>query len=162
MISSQISLFNQPDPLPNYVLLSLQEKPYLEIKSGNKIYEYRTRYQKTPTTVFIYISQTVKKITAIMEFDTPIIGNSEEISELAEKIKPGSYAGMMEYLAKGTGYAIPVMKMTEIEPVPLSELKKRFTNFVAPQSYYLLNNKSELLNFLLSREHIQTIDFERK
>lgn len=157
---SQISLFNQTEP-PNYVLLSLQEKPYLEIKSGKKIYEYRTRYQKIPTTVFVYVSQTVKKIMAIMEFGTPIIGTDKEISELSERIKPGSYAGMMEYLHKGVGYAIPVLKMIEIEPVSLGELQKRFVDFVVPQSYYMLNNKKELLDFLLSREHIQTIDFKR-
>lgn len=155
---SQISLFNQKEPA-NYVLISIREKPYLEIKSGKKIYEYRTRYQKNPTTAFVYVSRTVKKIMAIIEFGTPIIGTDKEISELSEKTNPGSYAGMMEYLHKGVGYAIPVLKMIEIEPVSLEELQKRFVGFVVPQSYYMLNNKNELLDFLLSREHIQTIDF---
>ena len=134
----------------------------MEIKSGKKVYEYRTRYQKIPTTVFVYISQTVKKITAIMEFDTPIIGTSEEISELAEKIKPGSYAGMREYLEKGIGYAIPVMKMIEMEPISLGELKKKFPNFVVPQSYYMWNNKKELLEYLFSAKNLKEIIFERK
>ena len=68
---------------------------------------------------------------------------------------------MMEYLHKGIGYAIPVLRMIEIEPVSLSELQKKFVDFVIPQSYYMLNNKNELLDFLLSKKHIQTIDFKR-
>ena len=156
---TQPNLSNQ-DEMPTYVLLSLQEQPYLEIKSGKNIYEYRTRYQKKQTTAFVYVSRTIKKIMAIIEFETPIIGTDKEISELSEKIKPGSYAGMMEYLKKGTGYAIPVLKMIEIEPVSLSELKNEFADFVVPQSYYLLNNKEKLLYYLLAKKHIHTIDFK--
>ena len=84
-----MSLFNQTKS-PNYVLLSLREEPYLEIKSGKKVYEYRTHYHKTPTTAFVYVSRSIKKIMAIIEFDAPIIGTDEEISELSEKMKPGS------------------------------------------------------------------------
>ncbi len=40
-----------------YVLMSLREKPYKEILSGKKKYEYRTRYTNNETVVFIYVSQ---------------------------------------------------------------------------------------------------------
>ena len=96
-----------------------------------------------------------------MELSTPIIGTDKEISEISEKERPGSYAGMMEYLQKGTGYAIPVLKLIEIEPVSLDELQKRFDSFVVLQSYYMLNRKKYLLDYLLSRAHIQTSDFKR-
>lgn len=155
----QICLFE--NELINYILLSLQEKPYNEIKSGEKIYEYRTRYQKVPTTAFIYVSQTVKKITGIIEFDTPIIGTDEEISRLAESLKEGSYQGMKQYLNKGIGYAIQVKKLIEIEPVSLQTLRERFSNLVVPQSYYLINNKKELLDFLLAQPRTNEIVFRR-
>lgn len=147
---------------PNYVLLSLQEQPYLDIKSGIKIYEYRTRYQKVPTTAFVYVSQKVKKIMGIIEFGFPIIGSAEEISLISEKIKPGSYDVMMAYMKKGVGYAIPVKQLTEIEPVSLKDLRDRFKGFTVPQSYYMLNNKEELLAHLLSRKHLNIIDFGRE
>lgn len=154
-------IFFADEAIPNYVLLSLQEQPYLDIKSGVKIYEYRTRYQKVPTTAFVYVSHKVKKIMGIIEFDTPIIGSAEEISLISERIKPGSYDVMMEYMKNGVGYAIPVKQLTEIEPVTLEELRSRFKGFAVPQSYYLLNNKKELLEFLLSRKHLNTINFNR-
>lgn len=154
----QENLFGD-EPKPNYVLLSLQEQPYLEVKSRIKVYEYRTRYQKVPTTAFIYVSQNVKKVMGIIEFDTPIIGSAEEISLISEKNKPGSYDVMMQYLKNGIGYAIPVKQLIEIEPVPLKELKSRFENFTVPQSYYMLGNKRELLDYLLSRKHLNIINF---
>lgn len=157
----QENLFEN-EKISNYVLLSLQEQPYLDIKSGIKIYEYRTRYQKVPTTAFVYVSQKVKKIMGIMEFGSPIIGSAEEISSISEKIKPGSYDVMMEYMKKGVGYAIPVKQLTEIEPVSLKDLRCKIKGFTVPQSYYMLNNKKELLEYLLSLKHLNIINFERE
>ncbi len=144
-----------------YVLLSLQEKPYEEIKAGKKFFEYRTRYQKCPTIAFIYVSHKVKCIKAMIEFDEPIIGTDIQISSLSEKIKPGSYDGMMKYLSKGTGYAIPIRRFIEIEPVSLAELREKFGSFVVPQSYYMLNQKEELLKFLLEKKHLSERKFEQ-
>lgn len=139
---------------PRYVLLSLREGPYNEIRSGVKKYEYRTRYLKEPTIAFVYVSQKVKAIKAFIEFDPPIVGSDKKISQLADQIKPGCYTIMMEYFKNGVGYAIPVNKMVEFEPISLEELRNRFPGFVAPQSYYLLEKKEELLRFLLERAKV--------
>lgn len=141
-------LFEEP---PHYLLLSLREGPYNEIVCGIKKYEYRTRYPKEPTIAFIYVSQKVKAIRAVIEFEAPIIGSEEEISQMADQIKPGSYEGIMEYFKHRNGYAIPIKKIIEFEPILLDELRDRFPGFVVPQSYYLLERKEELLKFLLER-----------
>ncbi|HEY3425031.1 MAG TPA: hypothetical protein VGL27_09565 [Negativicutes bacterium] len=149
-MNKQMSLFEKEK---KYVLLSIREEPYKDILSGIKKYEYRTRYLKEATTAFIYVSRNIKKVMAVIEFDRPIIGSDVEISQIAEHIKRGSYEDMMEYLKNGIGYAIPVKEITEIQPIPLEELKLKFSNFVVPQSYYLLDNKKELLNYFLSKSN---------
>ena len=58
---------------------------------------------------------------------------------------------MIDYMHNDIGYAIPVKKITLIEDVSLEELKSKFLDFVPPQSYYILDRKPELLNFLNSK-----------
>jgi len=143
-----------------YVLMSLREKPYRKILSGEKKYEYRTRYTNQETVAFIYVSQSVKKVCGIIFFDKPIVGNTEEMSRFSEKHNPGSYSVMKEYFKKGTGYAIPVKKVIEFSPISLSKIKEHFPNFVVPQSYYYLDTqeKKELLEFLLREANLQSMD----
>jgi len=86
----------------------------------------------------------------VIDFDAPIIGKSEEICKIAEKHQPGSAENLMAYFRNGIGYAIPVKSIKLIKAVDLSSLRKLFPGFVAPQSYYLLNNKPALLKYLLS------------
>ena len=66
---------------------------------------------------------------------------------------------MLEYLTKDIGYAIPIKSVKKIEEVTLEQLKENFPSFNAPQSYFLLNNKKEILEYLLSKKIIQTINF---
>lgn len=142
------------------VLLSLKEKPYKEILSGEKKYEYRTRYSDEETVAFIYVSQTIKKICGVIFFDKPIIGTDEEISCLAEKYKPGSYSVMMEYLKNGIGYAIPVKKVIEFSPISLSKIQSNFPDFVVPQSYYYLDTKEkkDVLDFIINESGVEMTD----
>lgn len=135
-----------------YILISLREEYYNEIMLGNKKYEYRKIYKKEPTKAFIYVSKTIKKIKAIIEFDTPIIDVKEKISQLAENECKGTYQAMMTYFTKDIGYAIPIKSIMEIEEVSLFDIKKNFPNFVPPQSYYSLNQKQDLLEFLKGRK----------
>lgn len=157
MKNMQLSLFEGDT---TYVLMSLQEKYYNEIKAGKKQYEFRKRYCKGRTTAFIYISKKIKAIKGIITFDEPIYGSAEEISALSEKINPNSYSGMMDYLDKGKGYALPIIEICGIKEVSLEELRRRFKGFAVPQSYYLLNKKPDLLHFLLSQEIEEKTLFE--
>ena len=104
----------------------------------------------------IYISKTKKSIVAKIKFGEPIIADANTIALIAEQEEPGSYNGMMEYLYNDIGYAIPVEEIIPIEEVSLSKLQQQFSNFVVPQSYYLLDKKPELLSFLDSRERVKS------
>ncbi|MCH5251488.1 MAG: hypothetical protein J1F22_00820 [Lachnospiraceae bacterium] len=139
------------------VLMSLKEKPWREILSGKKKYEFRTRYTASETIAFIYVSREVKAVCGIIFFGKPVIGSAEEISRLSEEINPGSYSYMMEYLSKGTGYAIPVKKVVEIKPISLETIRQKAERFVVPQSYYYLDTekKKKLLEVLVELGEIK-------
>ena len=148
-MTEQLSIFEENK---KNVLLSLREIYYNQMLDGSKKYEYRTRYLKEETIAYIYISKTYKKIVAKIEFGEPITGSAKEIATIAEKDRPGSYKDMIDYMYNDIGFAIPVKKIIPIEEVSLEELKEKFPDFVPPQSYYILDKKPELLNFLNSRE----------
>lgn len=141
---------------PKRVLMSLREEYYDAMLEGRKHYEYRTRYLKEESEAYIYISKTKKSIVAKIKFGEPIIADANTIALIAEQEEPGSYNGMMEYLYNNIGYAIPVEEIIHIEEVSLSKLQQQFSNFVVPQSYYLLDKKPELLSFLDSRERVKS------
>ena len=134
------------------ILLSLHESYFEEIKKGIKRYEYRKRYVKQPSFAYIYCTSPAKAVKGIVVFDTPIIGSPELISEISEK-ETGEGALTAEYL-KGSnkGHAIPVVSWQEIEPISLDELRAHIAGFVPHQSYYRLDNKPELLEYLKSRK----------
>lgn len=144
----QLSLFEEEK---KYILMSLREEYYLQMVNGEKKYEYRTRFMKEECSAFIYISKTLKKIVAIIEFDAPIYGSDTEIAAISEKERPGSYQASIEWLQGRKCYAIPVKKIIPINPVSLEELQHKFADFSVPQSYYGLNKKAKILDFLLSR-----------
>lgn len=147
-MDGQLSFFEKN---PTYVLMSLREEYYDAMLDGRKHYEYRTRYLKEKSEAYIYISKTKKSIVAKIKFGEPIIGDARTIATIAEQEEPGSYQGMMEYLRSNVGYAIPIEEIIRIEEVPLVELQQQFSNFVVPQSYYILDKKPDLLSFLESK-----------
>lgn len=136
---------------PICVLMSLREEYYEVMLSGKKKYEYRTRYLKDVSDAYIYISKTKKSIVAKIRFAKPIIGNALDIACLALENEKGSFDDIKEYLHNDIGYAMEVLSITPIKEVTLKELQEKFPDFVAPQSYYILDKKPELLEFLESR-----------
>lgn len=141
-------LVNKMDQL---VLMSLREEYFEKMLSGEKGFEYRKSFRKTPTKCFIYISKTRKAISGLVEFGQPIFGSANEICEIAEKDEPGSFLGMKAYLGKGKGVAIPIKKVYEFSPVSLEELKSKINRFTVPQSYYMLDQKPEIVDLLVDK-----------
>ncbi len=86
-----------------YVLLSLRERYFEAIKSGRKLFEYRTRYPDAATVAFIYVSQSRKEIVGFIEFGKPIKGRSIEIAEFAAKNDGADYDEMVDWLAGRDG-----------------------------------------------------------
>lgn len=144
-MEEQLSFFEKN---PKKVMLSLQEDYYKQMLEGRKKYEYRTRYIKEESVAYIYISRTLKKIVAKIEFGKPIIGIAKDIAMISETENPGSYDSIIEYMHNGIGYAIPINKIIPIKEITLEEIKDSLPDFVPPQSYYILDNNVELLELL--------------
>lgn len=157
-MNEQLSFLNDT----KNILLSLREEYYNDMLSGKKHYEYRTRFLKEKTTAYIYISKTKKKIVAKIEFGIPIIGTATEIARIAENDEPGCFDDMISYFYNDIGYAIPIEKIIPIEEISLEELKSLFSDFVVPQSYYILDKKKKLLEFLQSRKSIENEIYRRR
>jgi predicted transcriptional regulator len=145
---------NQQKEIP--ILLSLKEIYFDEIKSGVKRYEYRKRYVEQPSLAYMYCSSPTKAIKGIIRFGTPIVGTPEEISAISER-ETGEGAETAEYLkGKEKGFAIPIFTWEEIRPISLSTLRWLFPRFVPPQSYYRLDDKADLQEYLESHRSSST------
>lgn len=134
------------------VLMSLREVYFNEILNDKKHYEYRKKYCEEESIAYIYISKTRKEIAGKIWFGKPIVGTAEEIAQIAEADQPGNHDGIKEYIGDSVGYAIPVIKVETINKIGLKEIKESFAEFCPPQSYYYLDNKKELMDFIGERE----------
>ena len=138
----------------DYIVLSLHPEPYGRLLSGEKS---RSRFRKRPTIAFIYVTSPVKCVSGIIRFGTPLIASPEEIGRIAEQQKPGNGKAVTEYLSKhNQGYAIPILKVTVIAPVPLDCLQSRF-GFTPPQAFLYLKNNRPLFDFLVNRPGLETL-----
>jgi len=158
-MNNQLSLFGESK---KEILLSLREEYYKKMLNGSKKYEYRTKYLKEETTAYIYISKTLKKIVAKIEFGMPIVGTAEQIATISERENPGSYDEMLQYMHNDIGYAIPIKKIIQLEEISLEDIKNIISGFAPPQSYYILDNKPELLNILKSQKEIEIYEEDSK
>ena len=141
------------------ILLSLKKEPYDNILSGQKKFEYRTRFFQSPSKAYIYLSKH-GCITAIIDFDFPILGSCEEISRYAAKKDHANYETFMTWLHGRSCYRIPIKSVTLIEPIMRSTILSIFPNFTVPQSYHDLDKKQELLSYLnANAKVIRTISF---
>ena len=117
------------------LILSLRPGPYARLSEGTKLHEFRRRFPDEATLVFLYLSAPISAVAAYAEFGRPIVGTPEELAAIAEKDEAGSYADTLDYF-KGLskGYALPLLSLREIEPMPLTELRDTF-GFRPPLSY---------------------------
>lgn len=117
------------------LILSLRPGPYARLIEGTKRHEFRRRFPDEATSAFLYLAAPISTVVAYAEFGRPIIGTPEELAAIAEKGEAGSYADTLDYF-KGVskGYALPLLSLCEIEPMPLTELRDVF-GFRAPLSY---------------------------
>lgn len=136
------------------ILLSIREPYFQDMLEGNKKYEYRKMFRKQPTKAIIYISKTKKSIVGMIDFAQPIIDTSAQIAHLAEQEGECAYQEMIDYLGEDKqGYAIPVNKIYLFEEeYKIHDLRQANINFMAPQSYMILREDADLLNFLKDKE----------
>lgn len=57
----------------------------------------------------------------------------------------------MKYLYNDIRYAISIEEIISIKEIALSKLQQNFSNYIAPQSYYISDKNPKLLSFLKLR-----------
>jgi predicted transcriptional regulator len=127
-----------------YILISLKPQFYQLIMAGKKRHEFRKRFPNKKISAFIYVTQPIGAVKALLEFDKPIREPKDLVGH--EGI------GVQEFIngQKPGRVALPIKKIHPLKKaVDLSTLKNEFNAF-APQSYIYLHNNPKLLNYLLS------------
>ncbi len=134
------------------ILLSIQFQYIGQIKQGKKQYEFRRRYPlKERAFAFIYVPRPVKAITMWAIFGKPIYGTIEELLRLRNPINGQERTAFLNYL-KGIekGYAIPILKHGEINPIiTVGEMKQY--KVPVPQHIVYLDKYKGFLDIALKR-----------
>lgn len=146
--------FNSVREKERIVLMSLHKEYFKQMIHGEKHYEYRKRYCKEASTAYIYLPEKEKQIAGVICFEKPIIAKSKIIAELAEEVHDCDYDEMLEYLSNDIAYAIPIRKVGIMKPIGLNEIREKIEGFMPPQSYYYLDKKPDLLEFIRERQMI--------
>lgn len=126
------------------IFLSFSPEWYPYIENGKKIYEHRKRFCNEPVIAYLYVGLPVQKIVAILE-----LGQREEITNWLERYKEDPAAiKRIEDCLKRNRYAMEIKTIQFIEPIPIKTIIDEFPKFHIPQSYFYLDNKPEIFNFL--------------
>lgn len=117
-----------------------------KIISGEKLIEYRRRFPKNCTMAYMYVTKPKKAICGIIYF--------EKLHKLTDwettySNDPQTLKRILKYKQK-YNYAMEIKAIQQIKPISLNLLRQNIDNFVAPQSYILLENNKDLKNFLSS------------
>lgn len=127
------------------MLLSM--KPYWRDKifSGEKIYEYRTRFADEEVLAYLYVSKPVYAVAGILHLGRKIYLESwteqyAEDSEVLDRIKV--------YESRGNKVAMPVISFQKTTQLSLQEMRANVEGFVAPQSYCYIKAGSELEKYI--------------
>lgn len=126
------------------MLLSFNPYWYEKIKSGEKVFEYRTNFPDDIVKAYMYVSSPYKKSIGII-----YLGRRIALTDWKEKYQNDiEVSARIERYMERRNYAMPILSYHHTEAVELAELRDQFPNFVSPQMYYFLDNRKELLYFL--------------
>ena len=124
------------------ILLSFKPQYFEPLRAGAKKYEYRSRFADEELNAFIYLSSPVKAVTAIVR-----LGRRLLLDEL--KRQYGDYPETLERIEAyqttyRKKYAIPVLSVEAVEPIPLETIRAAIPGFMPPQSYAVVREASVL------------------
>ncbi len=132
------------------ILLSFKPEYFRPLLYNIKKYEYRKRFCKEATTVFLYLSTPVKAVVGVVEFGKPIAIESQ-----LERYKNDSLVSqrITSFIAESIKYAIPIESMRLYKnPITLQELKQIDSSFFAPQLYLNIENNKKIYSYLQAQE----------
>lgn len=127
-------------------VMSFWPKIYDNIISQIKLIEYRRIFPKDCSMAYMYISKPVKAICAIIYF-----GQIHSLYDWEKEFRefPDVQLRIKDYLEnENYKYGAEISAIQKIHPISLDELRENVSNFVAPQSYILLDNNKELKNYI--------------
>jgi len=108
----------------------------------------------------IYESDKAMAITADAYFGKPIQGTINDMLKLLPENPSETRDGMENYFSGAyLCTALPIMHISRIKPITLSELRRLVPGFVAPQNYHVLtgNNHHALKRLIDERIPLQMI-----
>lgn len=127
--------------------MSFWPSVYKRILNQKKLLEYRRVFPKDCSYAYMYVSSPVKAICAIINF-----GKKYSIEEWKNEYKGNTEViKRISSYSESYKYAMEIRSIQPIQPITLSELRTNVSNFVAPQSYILLDNNEELSIYINSR-----------
>lgn len=125
-------------------VMSFWPSVFENISNQTKIIEYRRSFPKNCQFAYMYVSKPVKSICGIVYF-----GNKHSLSDWRNEYSnyPKIINRIDSYLEKYK-YGTEILAFQKIRPITLEELRNNVPGFVAPQSYFLLQNNRELKNYI--------------
>lgn len=119
---------------------------YDQILSQDKLIEYRRHFPKDCSYAYMYVTKPKKAICAIIYF-----GKIHSIEDWKkEYIENNQVIKRINEFNNSYKYGAEIIGIQQIEPISLESLRENIPNFVAPQSYLLLDNNPALFNYINS------------
>jgi predicted transcriptional regulator len=129
------------------VLMALKPEFYELIWEGQKTHEFRRRFLRDrPVRWFVYLTDPVSRLSAVISLGPAIVDMPERIAEIAEAARPGNGASVLAYVQDlAEAFAIPILSVTEYAGVPATGLRAELGAFHPPQGYVRLARNRSLL-----------------
>ncbi len=126
------------------MLLSFKPEWHKRIMTGEKTYEYRTNFPDEEILAYMYVSAPVKQIMGIVH-----LGRRISLSEWKSKYKDNKLVNerISEFMKKRK-YVMPILSYQHTNGVDLAKIRNEFPEFVAPQMYFYLDTREEILNYI--------------
>ena len=127
--------------------MALKPEFYELIWQGLKTHEFRRRFLRDqPARWFVYLTEPVSRLAAVISLGHAIVDVPERIAEIAEAARPGNGASVLTYVHDlDEAFAIPILGVTEYPGVPAAALRAELGAFHPPQGYVRLARHHSLL-----------------
>jgi predicted transcriptional regulator len=161
-----VSLVPEPAP-PILVVMSLYPQYYDLILHRRKRHEFRRHFLPgTATRWFVYLTDPVGALTAVIDLAPAILDTPAAIAEIAEQVQPGNGASVLEYLGDvPLGYAMPILRVREYPPMPGEHLADIFGRPPTIRRYTLVDKNRQLAALcaqFTEQEPIRDLDIEHQ
>lgn len=126
--------------------MSFWPSVYDRIVAQTKLIEFRRRYSDEETLVYMYITNPCMEIKGIIELGKRIdmtkvpVDSAFYSQALHDGYKPDQYL-----------YGMPIQSVQVTNSLKLADIKLQIPKFIAPQSYYILDNNTNLMHLIESK-----------